>query len=236
MDERFVRARKTPQEKVPGRLRTAVFQEAMAICPFCGLAKLGSLQVHHIDDSANNKMENLIAVCASCHDQITKGFISQDEVRMTKRNLQNGIHPFAKGSGPGGNTIKVSGTINSGVIANKVVFQGGAKAGPIILPGSIGAVPEKYNYVEYLVKRLTEWREKGRSYGQERSGRVHAGVTRKILENVLGGLPKDLPEERFDDVVSHIQAKIDNTTMGKHNRAHRIPNYHRFEEHGQPKR
>jgi len=88
-----------------------------------------------------------------------------------------------------------------------------------------------YNYVEYLIKRLTEFRDVGKSYGQQRGGRVHPGATRKILEKQLGGLPKDLPVDRFSEIVTHLTEKIDNTAQGRRNRSRNVANYHRFEDH-----
>lgn len=61
---------------------------------------------------------------------------------------------------------------------------------------------------------------------------MHAGVTRKILANEFGNLPKDLPVETFDEVVQTLKSKIDNTALGRNNHNRGIRNYHSFEEHG----
>lgn len=220
------------RENVKGNLRTAILQEALAICPFCGLEKLGSLQVHHIDGNpANTVMENLIAICASCHEQITKGLISEAEVMTKKRMLQFGAHPFAKKNHAFGNAVHFSGINNQGIIANKVTVNGKV-AGKIIIPGTIGSDPKKYNYVEYLVKRLTKFREAGGSYGQKRKGKIHDGGTRKILAEQFGGLPKDQPLERFEQIIAHIKEKIDNTALGRNRFKQTKRNYHEFNEHG----
>jgi hypothetical protein len=219
---------------VVGKLRLEIFQEAFATCPFCGLEKIGSLQVHHIDgNTLNNAVENLVAACGSCHEQITKGFKSEADVIMTKRMLKAGVHPFRQRSAPGcGDSVNVTQSTNSGIIANRVTINKGKKSGQIILPGSIGANPRQYNYVEYLIKQLTTFRQAGASYGQKGIGLIHAGSVRKILENELGGLPKDQPVERFDEIVAIIKAKVDKTALGKNNIRRGIRNYHSFEEHG----
>jgi hypothetical protein len=67
---------------------------------------------------------------------------------------------------------------------------------------------------------------------QRRKGTIHAGGTRRILENEFGNLPKDLPVEKFDGLVATLKAKIDNTALGRNNAAKGIRNYHSFEEHG----
>ena len=218
--------------------RTRLLQEVSGTCPFCGLELIGSLQIHHIDRDSNNTVDaNLLAVCASCHEQLTRQLIPDSEVVWRKRALQNGVHPARREKAG----MSVSGTDNrGGVIAQnfngKVVFEGGRPAGPIILAGSIADNPQHYRFVEYLIKQLTTFRRAGASFGQRRTGVVHAGGTRSILENELGNLPKDLPVEKFDTLVATLKAKIDNTALGRRNKAQGIPNYHPFEEHGLKKK
>jgi hypothetical protein len=218
--------------------RTRLLQEVSGICPFCGLELIGSLQIHHVDrDSSHTVDDNLLAVCASCHEQLTRMLIPDSDVLWRKRALQNGVHP-ARREKPG---MNVSGTDNrGGIIAQefhgKVVFEGDRKPGPIILSGSIADNPEHYRYVEYLIKRLTTFRQAGASYGQKRKGKVHAGATRNILANEFDNLPKDLPVGEFDTVVARLKEKIDNTALGRNNKAQGIRNYHPFEEHGQKKK
>lgn len=226
---------KSSRVDVGAAQRTRLLQEVQGICPFCGLELIGSLQIHHIDhDPGNTVDENLMAVCASCHDQLTRGLIPDSEVLWRKRALQNGVHP-AKRDKP---SMSVSSTDNrGGVIAQqfqgKVVFQGETKPKPIILAGSIAESPAHYRYVEYLIKRLTEFRQAGASFGQRRAGKIHSGSTRKILENEFGNLPKDLPLDQFDNLLRTLKAKIDNTALGRRNSARGVRNYHLFEEHSQ---
>jgi 5-methylcytosine-specific restriction endonuclease McrA len=70
-------------------LEKRVFQEASSRCALCPESEVVSLQIHHIDgDPSNNAFENLILVCASCHTKITAGIISEEAVRLRKRQLQ----------------------------------------------------------------------------------------------------------------------------------------------------
>ncbi|MCX7008999.1 MAG: HNH endonuclease, partial [Kiritimatiellaeota bacterium] len=149
--------------------RTRLLQEVGGACPFCGLEMIGSLQIHHVDrDPQNTVDENLIATCASCHEQLTRQLIPDSDVVWRKRALQHGIHPVTKEKPE----MSVSNTDNrGGVIAQhigKVEIRNQEKTSPIILPGSIGASPRHYNYVEYLIKQLTEFRQAGASFGQKR--------------------------------------------------------------------
>jgi len=128
--------------------------------------------------------------------------------------------------------VNVIATNNSGIIANQVTIRSARPSRQvIILPGSIASDPQKYNYVEYLIKQLSKFRDAGGSYGQRRSGPVHPGSTRKNLEKQLGGLPKDLPVARFAEVVTHLKNKIDQTALGRNNRKRDVRNYHSFEQH-----
>jgi hypothetical protein len=224
---------KRDRVEVGAAQRTRLLQEVGGTCPFCGLELIGSLQIHHIDrDSSHTVDANLLAVCASCHEQLNRQLIPDSEVLWRKRALQNGVHPTR----PQRPAMNVQTADNCGVIAQEfhgnVVFEGDRRPGPIILSGSIADNPRHYRYVEYLIKRLTDFRRAGASFGQRRKGTVHAGSTRNILQNEFGNLPKDLPVEEFDGLVSRLKAKINNTALGRRNRARGIPNYHSFEEHG----
>jgi len=218
--------------------RTRLLQEVSGICPFCGLELIGSLQIHHIDRNSSNTVDaNLMAVCGSCHDQLTKHLIPDSEVIWRKKALENKVHPGRRQQAG----MNITATDNrGGVIAQefhgKVVFEGERKSAPIILSGSIADNPPQYRYIEYLIKRLTDFRDTGKSYGQRRTGTLHTGVTRKILANEFGNLPKDLPIEKFVEIVEALKAKIDNTALGRNNNSRGIRNYHSFDEHGTKKK
>lgn len=68
-------------------------------------------------------------------------------------------------------------------------------------------------------------------YGQHRKSPVTLQSVRSSLKQELGGLNKDLALDRFDEVVTKIQIKIDATAQGKRNKKAGSPNYHRFGEH-----
>lgn len=218
--------------------KTRLLQEVCGACPFCGLDLIGSLQIHHIDhDSSNTIDSNLLAICASCHEQLTRHLIPDSEVSWRKRAVQNGVHPGRRDKA----NMTVSTTDNrGGIIAQefhgKVVFQGERKQGALVLKGSIADNPKHYRYIEYLIKRLTDFRRAGTSFGQKRNGIVHAGATRSILEREFGNLPKDLPVEQFENLVETLKTKINNTALGRGNQSRNIPNYHSFEEHEEGKK
>ena len=84
-------------------------------------------------------------------------------------------------------------------------------------------------YVDYLLARLTEFRQAGQSFGQKFKGGIHPGITKKITASQLGC---DLyAPQNFDTVCAHLKEKINATILGKRNRAKGAPNYHDFSEH-----
>jgi hypothetical protein len=48
------------------------------------------VQIHHIKDRSKggkDEFSNLIGLCATCHDRVTRGYIKQRDVRQYKANL-----------------------------------------------------------------------------------------------------------------------------------------------------
>lgn len=85
----------------------------------------------------------------------------------------------------------------------------------------------KREYVDYLVKRLTEFRASGQSFGQSFGGKPSVPITKKIARSRLGFDLYDVA--RFDEVCRYLKTKIDATILGKRNTAKGSPNYHEFE-------
>ncbi len=88
-------------------------------------------------------------------------------------------------------------------------------------------------YVDYLLQRLTDFRQAGKSYGQNHQGQFSIHITRKIVQSQLGWPLHD--ETHFVDTCSHIQSKIDDTILGRRNAARGTASYHSFADHGKPK-
>lgn len=78
--------------KIPqvNKVRAILQQEINSKCPNCENTDVGHFEIHHIDENpSNNKLENLILLCPTCHSKITKGDIQIDEVKKWKNNLIN---------------------------------------------------------------------------------------------------------------------------------------------------
>lgn len=61
------------------------FRNYKAKCAICGLEEKCCLQVHHVDENRkNNSVDNLIVLCANCHNRVHRG-----GYKITKEILQN---------------------------------------------------------------------------------------------------------------------------------------------------
>lgn len=67
---------------------TLAFREYKHKCAMCGLEEECCLQVHHIDeDRSNPSLENLIILCANCHNRIHRGGYNITEEILNNREL-----------------------------------------------------------------------------------------------------------------------------------------------------
>ncbi|MCT4630386.1 HNH endonuclease [Winogradskyella sp.] len=72
------------------KVRAELQKEISSICPFCSNNDVGHFQIHHIDeDPSNNKMDNLLLLCPTCHSKIEKNDIAKQTVINTKRHIKN---------------------------------------------------------------------------------------------------------------------------------------------------
>lgn len=214
-----------------------IWDESGSRCQFCGTAGTAALQIHHLDENPANTVDtNLIAICGACHERYKHGQISRNETFRVKYYLMEGRPQYPlfapKRSKPRRKKTEINVEVNNGQVAGKIVNNNyGQKRGPVVLPGTVATDPDRYNFLEYLMERLADFREAGASFGQKRTGKIHVGVIRKMVKNEWGALPKDLRLDAWDAVVADLKAKIENTALGR-NRVKRGQGcYHSFEEH-----
>lgn len=204
--------------------------------PDCRVWNTATHELHHIDgDRSNSIADNLILLCANCHHQATAAVFPPDRIGIWKSMARVGSLPGQRGKLPV--TAPVVARDNFGIAATTIqnlTYHAAPKkkgrAPTIILPGSIGSSTKHYNYTESLIKKLTKFRQAGKSFGQKRSGKIHDGGTRAILAQELGGLPKDLGLQRFEEVCKVIKGKIDATALGSGRKKRDEKNYSSFEE------
>jgi hypothetical protein len=197
------------------------------------------LQIHHLDENPANTVDgNLVAICATCHERYKHGQISRNEAFRVKYYLIEGKPPFpllAAEPAPTrqGENTSINVEVNQGQVAGKIVnnHYGERKDARIILPGTIAEDPDRYNYLEYIMERLAEFREAGSGFGQKRKGRIHVGIIRNMVKNEWGALPKNLRTEKWEPLVGQLKEKIDDTALGRVRRSRGQRNYHSFEDH-----
>lgn len=206
---------KKTRTKIPlyNKVKAELQQEINSSCPFCKSKDVGHFEIHHIDENpSNNQSLNLILVCPTCHSKITKGDWTPLEVMQMKISL------LPKPGEPLLDKISVSGkVINSAIGNNNIVNIKNTISKKIIQKypsGCIGFDNLMANYVSYLVDRYHKYKESevGKAamnyalFPSLLKNRYKIGKSRSIY---------NLPIEQFDDLISHIQGKINSTLLAK---------------------
>lgn len=94
-------------------------------------------------------------------------------------------------------------------------------------PGSIGANRQMMSYITYLIGRYQQFQKADTT----KSGRFKYMAIHTALKRYFKGKWELLPESAFPEVMGFLQRRIDNTILGRINRAKGSPVYHQFEEH-----
>src|SRR5208282_2823226 len=79
------------RRRVPSITRKRIFQEANSRCALCKNSDVAALEIHHVHavkDAGTNAPENLILLCANCHNKVTHGSVSRDDLAAAKNSLQ----------------------------------------------------------------------------------------------------------------------------------------------------
>jgi hypothetical protein len=218
---------------IPKKNQKLVFQQANSRCSFCDESNVSLLELHHIvprAEGGSNDPHNLLLVCKNCHGLVEAGDISLEEVIKKKQSLGAIIHQMPKRDESKGNNVKISGSVNSSIVANNLTINNGTKSTKKDHPkGSIGANLDKKNYIRHLVKRYHDFRKADSSYGAKRS--FHYGAIHKNIESKFKAKTYFIPEEKFEDLATYLQGRINATIQGKRNKSNRIKNYSTYEEY-----
>lgn len=227
-------SRKRPKlrKAIPALLSKKLYQEVDNRCPFCGIADVAVLEIHHIDeDPSNNKIENLIVVCGNCHSKITRGEISPADVHTKKIEVfwTNRMQPRQAEKSQRQSVSVNAGSISDSIIANTVNF--GRKRSPIMQypADAIGSDTIKKGYIDYLIKRYFDYRKADASYGSARPfnhAEIHSTIQRKFKAKTFF-----IHVSRFEELCAYIKSRVDQTIQGKRNRSRGIQNYDSFERY-----
>ena len=212
-----------------------IFQEAGSRCPFCGESDVATLQVHHIvpkEEGGGDQDENLILSCSNCHAKVGRGIISRADVMARKRELASAGPPtLPPGQTPPGSILTIHGDVSRSIVGNTVKVSGPRKPKMNYPAGSVVEDLMRRNYIAYLVGRYHEFRKADASFGRANRGRpfshaeIHTSIRRKFKADTYFVLVERFPEE-----ATFIKGRIDQTILGKRNKARGTPNYRSFED------
>ena len=124
----------------------------------------------------------------------------------------------------------IHGSVHTGSTTINQIHHGRKSQRPTAYPDdSIGSNLLQRNYVRYLVERYHRFREAEASFG---SGpiRFSYAVIFKNIERKFKAPTYFVPQVRFGELVEYLQQRVDQTILGKRNRARGIPNYAGIEE------
>jgi|GEM_PF-2349856 len=203
-----------PRTKIPqeNKVRAELQREIKSECPFCLATEVGHFEIHHIDENpSNHEMVNLLLLCRTCHSKITKGDISQLEVYKVKmRILSNSpLTTIPKTTSDHFNNVNTAITGNY----NNVVIKQQKPLKRQYPPDCIGYESLKANYVGHLIKRYNEY--KAYELDNKINYAVFAGHLKKHFKIPPTRTIYNLPIGRFDELVQHIQYRIDKTKLAK---------------------
>ena len=225
-----VRKRAKQRKAVPSLLSRKLYQEADNRCPFCGVADVAVLEIHHLDGNpANNEIGNLIVVCGNCHLKITRGEISPADIHTKKMELfwtqkTAKRRPTKMPS----QLVTVNATsVSDSIIANNVTFSRKRSPRMQYPADSIGADTIKKGYIDYLIKRYFDYRQADASYGKFRPfshSEIHTTIHNKFKAKTFF-----VHVSRFAELCDYIEGRVDQTIQGKCNRSRGIANYDSFE-------
>jgi len=72
--------------KISSYIKKKLQRDINSMCPFCGTDKVEIFEIHHMDNDPSNSVEsNLLMLCANCHNEVTKGIITIDQVQEAKK-------------------------------------------------------------------------------------------------------------------------------------------------------
>ncbi len=231
MDEERQKKKRTriPKEN---KVRSELQKEIGSACPFCDNDDVGHFEIHHIDGNpSNNRLDNLLLVCPTCHSKITKEDITLDKIISKKISLMD--ENIKKTSKPVSQINTFNAPVNQSVIGNnnKVTIKNVRKSQKQKYPeGCIGYNIHKANYIGYLITRYHEFQE----YQLGKGKLNYAIFPSKLKSEFKIGKSRTIyhvPVERFEELSQYIQMRIEATMLGRIRKSRNQKNYSTFEEY-----
>lgn len=205
----------TKPRKQPSQRRRALLQkEIRSKCPFCPCEAVDTFEVHHInEDPSDDRFENELMVCPTCHSKITAGTITRDEVAGKKDELMKAGDKSPLNNAVQPQPISINGA-NVAIIGNnnRVTTQAAKKQVVKYPPDCIGGISLKANYVSYLIDRyqkFASWRRPDFNF------KVFPSQLKRVFKVGSQRTIYNLPLCRFDELVTYVQERILNTQVGR---------------------
>lgn len=217
------------RKSIPQKTKSLLQQEINSQCPICDDQNVDHFEIHHIDENPeNNSPDNLLMLCPICHSKITKGDISEEEVKQIKTYLM--IKAKGKSSAKSSNTINIKGNVSNSTVANSIsaqtiVYKSRSKPKMEFADGAIGKKAELKNYVKHLIDRYNEYKE-----GDVGKSKMNYAAIWGIIKKEFKASAYQVPEAQFEALCLFLQHRIDNTKQGRINRGKGFKNYSTFDE------
>ena len=215
--------------RISERTKKKLRQQAKNLCPTCGEDDEFTFQYHHIKPLAQggkSEEQNLILLCANCHSKVTHGKIEESEILRVKELLSSGNHPHTLLK-TASNVVSFTGGTNSGHIANKIEIKTQNKTVKVSPPvGAIASSLMHRNYTKYLIDRYHEFKK-----SETGSGNMRYSVLYRSMQREFGAKWDMIPLGRFGELSAYLQSRIDNTILGKNQKAKGRKNSSTFEEY-----
>jgi hypothetical protein len=92
---------------------------------------------------------------------------------------------------------------------------------------AVGATAEVASYVEYLIRKYQDYQKQD----LEKEGNRKYALIYQAIQREYGSKWQVIPLTRFEELISFLQRRIDNTKVGRIRKGHGQKRYHSFEEH-----
>ncbi|MGE8505300.1 MAG: hypothetical protein ACN6P1_24060 [Pseudomonas sp.] len=92
---------------------------------------------------------------------------------------------------------------------------------------AVGAIAERASYVEYLIHKYQDYQKQD----LEKEGNRKYMLIYQAIQREYGSKWQTVPLTRFEELVSFLQRRIDNTKVGRIRKSRGQKRYHSFEEH-----
>lgn len=199
---------------IPARVQKQLLVESGGKCARCGNSEPQQLEFHHIHgDPGDSDPSHLIVLCANCHADADRGFITRAKLYELKvkpsgpRERDRSESPALAIVQHGDHSIAAGRDVT---IVNKNTSKRAPPEPP--RPGSVATSLDHRNYLEYLVKRYNEFIRWDRGPHADRGSYI---VIRKAFEREFGCPIRHLPLSRFEEAAAFLQGRILRTKVGR---------------------